>query len=87
MCKLSGSLAADGHTRMVKRMADQETYDSFFVRLTRPGTGASRAVDNGIRIEIEHFQSGEILILETQEAFFDFFRSFTAWPTAGHDSD
>jgi hypothetical protein len=72
---------------MVKRMTDQETYDSFFVRLTRPGTNSSRAAEKGIRFEIEHFQSGEILILETQEAFFDFFRTFTAKLASRQESD
>ncbi len=68
-------------------MANQETYDSFFVRLIRQGTGSSLAAENGIRFEIEHFQSGEILILETQEAFFDFFRSFTARLASRRDSE
>jgi hypothetical protein len=72
---------------MVKRMADQETYDSFFVRLTRPGTGSSRAMKNGIRYEVEHFQSGEVFILETQEAFFEFFRSFNTRITSRQDAD
>ena len=68
-------------------MANQETYDSFFVRLIRQGTGSSLAAENGIRFEIEHFQSGKCLVFETQEAFFDFFRSFTARKASGQDLD
>jgi hypothetical protein len=68
-------------------MLDKETYNSFFVRLTKSGLASSSLEEKNLRYEIEHFQSGKCLVFETQEAFFDFFRSFTARKASGQDLD